>query len=458
MFLPLVTRLVNDQSSKCRTAVAACVATLLRRVTPSRRDRLVAYCLEWIRGTEPRLVRASAQTLGILVDVEGSGVGRRMPEVMGKVAAVLQHCVQLDESATEDDDGKGSNGAALSEEAAPGWQEAYYSTVLLEKAMAAVPAQLAWGACDASPACWTATKHLLLHRHLWVRKAAGRLLGAGLADSGVGPAMLTSGRDATAPGALALGFLRQMDSPSADEALAAQAVKCLVFLTEPMYQADAASGRVPGSSWSCAQNGKKGADDSAVVGDEANADEEEERAEDDAAAEAAAGCLSLQGLVRRMVRLADDKSFVRQAHRATALRFIAAMASRLGPVKVKPYLPVLLRPLYRITEPGATGNSEEVKTLADEIVGHLRSLVGADSLLAAYNAAREAVRAQRGERKQRAAVQALVDPEAAAKRKLRVAERKAAGKKRALEEVRRMRSAGVVVKNKGAGGRRGQRQ
>jgi len=54
---------------------------------------------------------------------------------------------------------------------------------------------------------------------------------------------------------------------------------------------------------------------------------------------------------------------------------------------------------------GATGNSEEVKALADEIVAHLRGLVGADALLAAYQAARGAVRRQRGERKRAAAVQ-----------------------------------------------------
>ena len=149
-----------------------------------------------------------------------------------------------------------------------------------------------------------------------------------------------------------------------------------------------------------------------------------------------------------MIRLADDKSYVRQLQRGAALRFIAAIASRLGPVKIEPYLPVLLRPLYRLTEPGALGNLEEFKILGDEVMAHLRTLVGADVLLAAYNTARETVRRQRGERKRRAAVQTLVDPEAAARRKLRAAERKKGGKKKAMEEVRRMRSAGIVVKNK----------
>ena len=149
-----------------------------------------------------------------------------------------------------------------------------------------------------------------------------------------------------------------------------------------------------------------------------------------------------------MARLGDDKSYVHQLQRGAALRFIAALASRLGASRIEPYLPLLLRPLYRITEPGATGNSPDVQTLGDEIMAHLRSLIGADVLLAGYNAARASVRRQRGERKRRAAVQTLVDPEAAAKRKLRAQERKKGGKRKALEVVRRMRSAGVVVKNK----------
>ena len=48
--------------------------------------------------------------------------------------------------------------------------------------------------------------------------------------------------------------------------------------------------------------------------------------------------------------------------RLAALRFLAAMASRLEGPPVVPYLPIMLRPLYRITE-AASGNSEEVRPL-----------------------------------------------------------------------------------------------
>ena len=105
-----------------------------------------------------------------------------------------------------------------------------------------------------------------------------------------------------------------------------------------------------------AEEGQQGAvaGEAAAAGSdsEGEGDAEEEAAEASAADEAAAGSLTLHGLVRRMARLADDKTYARQLQRGVALRFIAAVASRLGPQRVLPYLPLLMRPLYRITEPG----------------------------------------------------------------------------------------------------------
>ena len=47
-----------------------------------------------------------------------------------------------------------------------------------------------------------------------------------------------------------------------------------------------------------------------------------------------------------------------------------------------------------------------------------------------------------------AGAQAMLDPEAAAQARMRKQERRAVGRKRAMEETRRMRSAGVAVKHK----------
>lgn len=78
-------------------------------------------------------------------------------------------------------------------------------------------------------------------------------------------------------------------------------------------------------------------------------------------AEALPNQLSLHGLVRRIARLADDRTFPRQTARLSALRFLAAVTSRLGPDRIAAFLPLMLRPLFRITE-GLSPNPQEVSS------------------------------------------------------------------------------------------------
>lgn len=78
--------------------------------------------------------------------------------------------------------------------------------------------------------------------------------------------------------------------------------------------------------------------------------------------------------------------------------------ARLHPAPILAHRPLSHRAAC-VDRAGASGNPPEVVTLADEIVAHLRGLVGGDAMLAGYNAAREAVRRQRGERKKKAALQ-----------------------------------------------------
>lgn len=151
--------------------------------------------------------------------------------------------------------------------------------------------------------------------------------------------------------------------------------------------------------------------------------------------------------------------------------------------------------------------TSQVKQLAEEIIAHIRDVAGADALVSAFTVAKKEVSAVRSERKRRAAVQVrshcyllhahvllcsayiecvafcwwsfvaclehtvlgychvqrlhysyifvcvaslqvLVDPEAAARSKLHKQERRAAGRKRKMEEMQRRRGAGVAVKNK----------
>jgi hypothetical protein len=145
------------------------------------------------------------QALSILAEVEGAGFARRAPTLLPLLAELVEARAAADAAAAEAAGaaaaaGGSANGTGGSTEgdllsAAPGWQEAYYSLLLLQKLLECAAAALAWaGGGPPARRCWRGAQALLLHRHAWVRKAAARLVGAGLAAPDVAEPWLAESR------------------------------------------------------------------------------------------------------------------------------------------------------------------------------------------------------------------------------------------------------------------------
>lgn len=418
---------------------------------------------------------------------------------------------QQEQQQQEGEDGSAGALAALSG-GVPRWQEVYHILLMLEKAStgpgAAQP--LAWHQGLQVQQLWQViVQQLLLHPHLWVRRVAGRLLGLGLAAPAVYSGLIRGAAAAAAAGngnscsvsagSLALTVYMQLEADVVDEGLCTQAVKCLVALAK--YLAAAQQGLGEQQQQQQQEEAGRGAaaaetdDDAAAPGseDEQEAEEgqeggnimsssEREDEEQPAAANGAANGhpqqqqqqeegldeqlqqqedqqqpeVTLQGLIVRMVKLAEDARFARQLQRLAALRWIAAAAAAVGTAPLLQHLPLLVRPLYRIAETaglekiqqqshaaGASSNStpEEVRVLSEQVLAHLRTLFGSEQMLVAYTAAREAVRAARAARKTAAARRVLLDPEAASREKLKRGRKKSQARQRKAEERRRQRGS-----------------
>lgn len=90
----------------------------------------------------------------------------------------------------------------------------------------------------------------------------------------------------------------------------------------------------------------------------------------------------------------------------------------------------------------------QVGEWAAEVAEALRLAVGAEGLAAGMNTARQAVQEAKAKRRRNLALQAVVDPEAAAQRRIKRNAKKADDRKRKRAHERVMREAGA-----GAGGR-----
>eukprot|EP00890_Picochlorum_soloecismus_P003078 jgi/Picsp_1/3771/NSC_06606-R1_u3 snornp protein utp20 len=402
IFLSMVTRLVNESSSSLRQQIIRCISSLLARCRGDVAKKLLSYCSKWLHADgDYKLQQASLVTL---VGIMGMHQGRRPPHenhnivmsaVEGQTGSVIQVLVRLVKQDSDE------------------WETAYQALLFLEGIIQKDNGQTADCLESAASELWSCVHQCLLHRHFWVRCAAGRLVGHALFNSSSTSSENSNILKVVGCGALVFSFLKQLESNSCSEDMAAQAVRCLVFLSDIFVSL----------AENCSHAGESESEVSSLT--------------------------TLHQLVRNMARLADMTSYAKSTQRNYALRYIPALVSKLGPVAVKPYLPTLMRPLYRILEPSqGMKQHEEITSLAQEIFAHVKSSVGTEELLDAYNKAREDVTQIRQERRTKAAIQAQVDPKAAARRKIRANSRKTAGKKKALEEVRRQRSVGIVVKHK----------
>lgn len=61
LFLPLVTRLVNDNASHVRAMVGTVLKVLMGRVSSRALQRMLDFSLTWYKGEEHRLWRPAAQ-------------------------------------------------------------------------------------------------------------------------------------------------------------------------------------------------------------------------------------------------------------------------------------------------------------------------------------------------------------------------------------------------------------
>eukprot|EP00743_Colponemidia_sp_Colp-15_P008246 GILK01008947.1.p1 GENE.GILK01008947.1~~GILK01008947.1.p1 ORF type:complete len:260 (-),score=70.08 GILK01008947.1:159-908(-) len=122
-------------------------------------------------------------------------------------------------------------------------------------------------------------------------------------------------------------------------------------------------------------------------------------------------------------------------------RFFAAASMQLDVPLVSNLLVSMVSALYRVVNLKQL-EDKPVAGLAQEVLDLIQRRVGPTIFLAAYSHVREAVTVLRNQRKMAERVEAVANPQKAAKRKLSRAVHKKESKKRKVEEVMRVKKGG----------------
>ncbi|KAL7121582.1 hypothetical protein ACP275_02G190700 [Erythranthe tilingii] len=436
MFVHLVMSLVNDDDSKVRSMSAAAIKCLIEHVSTNSLHSTLEYSLSWYLGGKQNLWGAAAQVLGLLVEVMGKSFEKHLCKLLPVMRSIFQSAV----SAIESNQQSPSDEAVL-----PFWKEAYYSLVMLEKMLSHFHNMFFDPDLED---IWQIICEFLLHPHLWLRSISNRILSNYF--NAVTKACQDK-RDVSAgtfflmkPSILflvAASSCHQLKVPPADDKAGDIVKKNLEFsicglhsflernectdmpkfwsnldqveqdrFLKAFVVLDPSKGRRTLSSFTSEASGQHSQHHHPLIS------------------------FLLQRMGKISIQMEDTQmKIVFNCLKEISPKLLGCYRtfSPIGNDDLHSYAYPILLPLYRICE-GYTGQviSDDLKQLAERVSESIRDVIGVQHFVQVYSQIRKNLKVKRDKRKQGEKIMAVVNPTRNAKRKLRIAEKHRAHKKR----------------------------
>ncbi|KAK4387987.1 hypothetical protein Sango_2405300 [Sesamum angolense] len=435
MFVHLVVSLANDDDSKVRSMTAAAIKCLIGNVNTHSLHSILEYSLSWYLGGNHNLWSAAAQVLGLLVEVMRKSFEKHLSRVLPVLRNILQSALSAVTSIQQN---------SSDEAVASFWKEAYYSLVLLEKLLCQFHNLFFDREFED---IWETICEFLLHPHLWLRNISNRILSVYFA------AVTTACRDKEVlmgtfflmkPSILFLAAVYlccQLKVPLIDDAAGVIIMQNLVFSICGLHSllVDLEFVDVP-NFWSNLERGeqerflkafgaldpRKGRMILASFTSDASGQQHQHP--------------FISYLLQRIGKITfqmDDNQMkiVFNCFKSVSPKLLGCygISSPIGDDDLHNYAYLLLLPLYRVIE-GYTGKvvSDDLKQLAQEVSESIRDIIGMQNFVQVYSQIRKNLKVKRDKRKQQEKIMAVVNPTRNAKRKLRIAAKHRAHKKRKI--------------------------
>ncbi|XP_053321012.1 small subunit processome component 20 homolog [Spea bombifrons] len=434
IFAPLVLMIVNDDSPKCKKMAALAAKTLLSKVTLQQKNLMFTMVNQWLNSEKSTHKRLGAQTCGLFVEVEGVDFESRLEALLPMIEKEIDPL--LFEDLQEESQEKSADRLLFS-----------FLTLLTKIIKECNVTQLPKHSKVMNTICAHVQSHLY-YPHSWVWLTASQIFGLLFAlqkpedlvnqwnakrKSGKNTKpecivpYLSDNLDAKMKD-LALSFCHQLQSKFLDQPLGEQVIKNLLFVAKVIYLLHADEEQSEDNNKvNCNEE-----DDHQETAADASGDEE--TTEKDAVEGA-----TLLWLMKKLSVLAKREA----AHtpknplkRTCIFKFLGALAVDLGKERVKPFLPVIITPLFRELNSTYSEQDPTLKNLSQEIIDLLKNLVGLENFSLSFSAVQKQANQKRVMRKKQKALQVVANPDLAAKKKLKKHKNKIESKKRKIEFLR----------------------
>ncbi|KAM6544664.1 hypothetical protein CsatB_025400 [Cannabis sativa] len=429
LFIHLVACLANDLDSEVRAMSGAAIKRLIGCVSAHSLHSILESSLSWYMDEKPKLWSAAAQVLGLLVEGQKKGFEKHIR------SSVLPRARTILKSAIDDYNDRSQD---YSDEATiPFWKEAYYSLIMLEKILHEFH-DLCFE--EDLEDVWDAICELLLHPHTWLRDISSRLVA--FYFSAV-TELCKKNRELslqsyflTRPSRLfmiAVSTCCQLKTKVSDDAASNLIVQNIVFtvcgvhslMGQPEHEQ-------PQRFWSTLEQHEQGHFLKAlklIDSGKVQTSFLSLTLEDNGHSKALRNLL-ISTMLKKMGKIALQMESIQMK---IVFNSYGKIFSQFSDEDRQLYAYEILLPLYKVCE-GFAGRlvSDDMKQLAQEVCDRVRQMLGVQTFVQVYSEIRKMLKTKRDKRKQEEKIMAVVNPMRNAKRKLRIAAKHRAHKKKKI--------------------------
>ncbi|XP_071756588.2 small subunit processome component 20 homolog isoform X1 [Centroberyx gerrardi] len=458
-FAPLALAVVNDDSARCKKMAAMAIKALLGQLDLNHQNTLFSLVNTWLSAEKANLRRLGAQVCGLFVEVEGENFARRVEDLL----PLIEKEIHPDnyEDIEEEQDEKGADRLLFS-----------YLTLITKLTKHCSLLELSkphdtlcsiWGHIEAHlryPHCWVWLTASQLFGQLFAGHQPEQLIavwrgeGDGASPRLVATAFITSNLDKKMR-ELVLSFCHQLQSKFLDTASGEQVIKNLLFVAKVIYLVSPESDIASPQEVEQGEEGQKENGDGDKEEEEGDEEEREEKQEEEEGDEEEREEKqeeedeeeedkddrppSLLWMMKKLSLMAKREAANTPKvplKRTCVFKFLGAIAMDLGKERLGPYLTTIIAPLYRELDSTYADQDPTLKNLAQELIELLKRQVGLERFSLAFSAVQKEFSLRRAARKRHRAMQAVANPDIAAKKKLKKHKNKIEAKKRKIEFLR----------------------